>query len=59
MICFPICDHQLMIFFLQVKARLGQAWQAINKVPASEGVSFSFQMFLSDLNISLWSELFI
>ena len=44
MICLSVCDHQLIIFFLQVKARLGQAWQAINKVSASEGVSFKFYL---------------
>ena len=36
---FQHITHQnFCLFFLQVKARLAQAWQAINQISASEGV---------------------
>jgi len=54
MICLSICGHHFESVFLQVKARLAQAWQAINKLPACEGESFYIS---SDFNFSLRSEL--
>jgi len=46
MIWLSICGHHFKFIFLQVEARLAQKWQAINKLPASEGVSFIFHLIL-------------